>query len=202
MLNQINADIVALQEADRRLGSRPAAIPDYILRRETDYVPVEAGGHESSLGWHGNAILMRSDIACVSRHSLSLPGLEPRGALLAELEVKGAPLRVVGLHLGFLRHYRQRQLRAIREHMTTFSAMPTVVMGDFNEWSASRGFEALGDFRVHSPGATYHSRRPIAPLDRIAVNQRISVGIIEIVKTPLSRVASDHLPIRAEIGIN
>lgn len=201
VLNEIDADIVALQEADRRLGSRPAALPDYLLRRETDYIPIDAGGHESSLGWHGNAILMKSEIFCVNRHSLSLPGLEPRGALIAELEAKGVRLRVVGLHLGFLRPYRQRQLRAIREHLTTLSTMPTVVMGDFNEWSASKGFESLGDFHVHSPGATYHSRRPIAPLDRFAASKEIRIGNTEIVRTQLSRVSSDHLPIRAYIGI-
>lgn len=201
VINEMDADIVALQEADRRLGNRPAALPDFLVRRETDLVPVEAGGHETSLGWHGNALLLRSNLQCVERHSLSLPGLEPRGAIIAEVESKHQKFRIAGVHLGFLRPYRQRQLRAIREHLEALPPLPTVVMGDFNEWSASRGFETLGDFRVHSPGATYHSRRPVAPLDRFAVCPEISVDQVEVVETPLSRIASDHLPIRARVGL-
>ena len=201
VLNEIDADIVALQEADRRLGSRPAALPDYLVRRETDYVPIDAGGHESSLGWHGNAILLKSKHNCIERHSLSLPGLEPRGALVAEVKTNGLRIRVAGVHLGFLRMYRQRQMRAIREHLGALPAMPSIVMGDFNEWSGSKGFEALGDFSVHSPGATFHSRRPVGHLDRFAVSCEMSVDRLQVVKTPLSLVSSDHLPIRARVRL-
>ena len=202
VLADLDADVVALQEADRRLGQRPAALPNFLIEQETDLRPIDAGGHNCSLGWHGNAILHGRRVTCIERHSLHLPGLEPRGALIADLARGDTRFRVVAVHLGFLRRYRQLQLATIRTHLDRLSALPTVIMGDFNEWSQTRGFEALGAFEVHSPGRTFHASRPMAALDRIAVNGGISVDSAEVVENSLTRVASDHLPISAQIKVS
>ncbi len=202
VLAGLDADVVALQEADRRLGRRPAALPNFLIEQETNLRPIDAGGHGSSLGWHGNAILLGGGVTFVERHSLHLPGLEPRGALVADLERGNTIFRVVAVHLGILRRYRQRQLATIRTHLDTLSPLPTVIMGDFNEWSEIRGFEVLHDYEVHSPGRTFHASRPVAALDRIAVNSGISVKSVSVVENSLTRVASDHLPISARVRVN
>ena len=72
-------------------------------------------------------------------------------------------------------------------------------MGDFNEWSDNRGFEVLSAFHVHSPGLTYHAARPIAALDRFVVSEEVRVSESEVVRNELTRMASDHLPIRAKL---
>ncbi len=202
VLAEMDADVVTLQEADRRLGRRPAALPNFLIEQETDLRPIDAGGHNGSLGWHGNAILHCRRVTCIERHSLHLPGLEPRGALIADLARGDIRFRVVAVHLGFLRRYRQKQLATIRKYLKDLSPLPTVVMGDFNEWSQTRGFEALGAFEVHSPGRTFHASKPVAALDRIAVNSGISVGSATVVNNSLTRVASDHLPISARVRVS
>jgi len=202
VLAEMDADVVTLQEADRRLGRRPAALPNFLIEQETDLRPIDAGGHSGSLGWHGNAILLGRRVTCVERHTLHLPGLEPRGALIADLSHGDIRFRVVAVHLGLLRRYRQKQLATIRIHLNDLSPLPTVIMGDFNEWSQSRGFEALGAFEVHAPGRTFHASRPVAALDRIAVNSGISVGSATVIDNSLTRVASDHLPISARVSVS
>jgi len=202
VLAELDADVVALQEADRRIRRRPAALPNFLIEQETDLRPIDAGGHSGSLGWHGNAVLLKRGVICVERHSLRLPGLEPRGALVADLMWGDMNIRVVAVHLGFLRRYRQMQLTTIRAHLDTLSPLPTVIMGDFNEWSHIRGFEALDAFKVHSPGRTYRASRPIAALDRFAVNNGVAVTSALVHENSLTRVASDHLPISAQIRVN
>ncbi|MGI9391152.1 MAG: endonuclease/exonuclease/phosphatase family protein [Boseongicola sp.] len=202
VLAGLDADVVALQEADRRIRRRPAALPNFLIEQETDLRPIDAGGHSGSLGWHGNAVLLKREVSCIERHSLHLPGLEPRGALIADLVREEMNFRIVAVHLGVLRRHRKKQLASIRAHLDTLSPLPTVIMGDFNEWSQFRGFEALDAFEVHSPGRTYHASRPIASLDRFAVNNGVAVASVSVVENSLTRVASDHLPISAQVRLN
>ena len=72
-------DIVALQEADRRFGTRASAIPPHMFEEHSDYVPVGLTDRPHSIGWHGNALLVRKGIAVEESHALHLPTLEPRG---------------------------------------------------------------------------------------------------------------------------
>lgn len=197
----LDADIVAIQEADKRLGHRPAALTSDLVKSETGLVVADAGGHEPSIGWHGNALLLRRGFSILDRHSLHLPGFEPRGALILDVSGESSRLRVVGVHLGLLRGSRRAQLAAIRSHLDLLPAMPTVVMGDFNEWSNSTGLEPLVGFEVHAPGRSYHAARPVAALDRIAIDDNIRIIDAGVVETRQTRVASDHLPIWERSGL-
>lgn len=201
VLADLGSDIVALQEADRRIRRRPAALPEWLIGAETPYRVADARGFDGSIGWHGNALLLGPGFGCEEIHALNLPGLEPRGALVADIEGKGRAIRVVAVHLGLLRSYRQKQLAAILGHLDTLAERPTIILGDFNEWSKARGLESLGRFRVHAPGRTYHASRPFAALDRIALGPGVELQSSEVVTTPMSRVASDHLPIRARVTV-
>ena len=120
VLQEMDADIVALQEADKRFGTRASAVPHALIDDHGLYKPVEFGVSHSrlahalpfgerietklglgtrNLGWHGNAILVKRDIEVTGFEALELPTLEPRGAVLAELNVRGTELRIVGMHL-------------------------------------------------------------------------------------------------------
>ena len=199
VIRGLGADVVALQEADRRLGHRPAALRPDIVATETGLSVVDAGGHEPSIGWHGNAILLADGISVIDRHGLHLPGIEPRGALLVELQQNAQRFRVVATHLGFLRRYRRRQLATIRSHLESLADRPTLILGDFNEWSPHHGLEMLSEFNVCAPGHSYHAARPVAPLDRIAVSRDVDVRSADVVTSRDARVASDHLPVRADV---
>ena len=201
VIEGLGADVVALQEADRRLGPRPAALPRDMIREMTGLVPLDLGQSAVSLGSHGNAILVRAEVArgLSGLRRLDLPGFEPRGAVIADLDTPLGRLQVCGAHLGLLRPSRRRQLAVLRGALEGGAA---VLMGDFNEPSRRRGFEALGPaFRVHAPGPSFHARRPVVALDRIALAGGLGIARMGVSKHPLARRASDHLPIWAELEL-
>lgn len=198
VVNQIGADVLVLQEADKRLGPRPTALPRQLIHDHTDYTPVDIAANEVSIGWHGNAILVKKGTPVSDPQRIDLPGLEPRGAVSAIIEGR---LRVVGVHLGLMRRYRHGQLRQIRKALEHCDR-PTAVLGDFNEWSPHAGMEEFQDhFEMIAPGKSYHASRPMAALDRIGLSPDIELKHGGVVETKLSRVASDHLPIWVEIDL-
>lgn len=199
VINAIGADVVVLQEADRRLGRRPAALPRRMIDEMSDYRPVDLAVNDVSLGFHGNAILVRKDIAVSAPRRIDLPGLEPRGAVSVEIAGR---LCVTGVHLGLARRHRHAQLARIRRVLAA-NTLPTAILGDFNEWTADRGLEAIaGDFAVHAPGRTFHAARPVAALDRVALSKGLELADAGVVETKTSRIASDHLPVWADLGFS
>jgi endonuclease/exonuclease/phosphatase family metal-dependent hydrolase len=202
VLNELDAHVIALQEADRRFGSRLSALPAHMIAEHSDYKPVPFAARAGSLGWHGNAILVKKSVEIVGCELLHLPSLEPRGAVLAEVKVEGVPMRIVGMHLDLSGLWRRRQAHAILAHLSLRNANPrTVLMGDLNEWSASSG--CLLDFGHHlrfaECGRSFHSRRPIAQLDRIMVSDGLEVMEAGAHFSAIARKASDHLPVWARL---
>lgn len=202
VLNELDADVVALQEADRRFGSRASALPLGLIEAHSDYKPVALDIRAGSIGWHGNALLVKKSVAVHEHHLFRLPSLEPRGAVLADVEVEGTVLRVVGMHLDLSGLWRRRQAQAILDHLAERDGDPPVVlMGDLNEWSTSGG--CLRDFgagHAFAPcGFSFHARRPIAQLDRIMVTRNLEIVGSGAHRSLASRRASDHLPIWAEL---
>ena len=202
VLNEIGADVVALQEADRRFGARTSAIPPQMIEEHSDYKPVPLDTRSGSIGWHGNALLVKRHVEVLDRELVRLPSLEPRGAVLADLRVDGTPLRVVGMHLDLSGLWRRRQAHAVLQHLEQREGEPpTVLMGDLNEWSANRG--CLRDFgdrhQIAECGRSFHARRPIAQLDRIMVSKDLEIVESGAHQSLTARRASDHLPIWAKL---
>jgi endonuclease/exonuclease/phosphatase family metal-dependent hydrolase len=202
VLNELDADVIALQEADRRFGARASAIPLTLLDAHSDYKAVELDTRADSIGWHGNALLVKKNVDVLEHHLFRLPSLEPRGAVLAEVKVDGAALRCVGMHLDLSGLWRRQQALAILAHLRERDGEPpTVLMGDLNEWSTRGGclreFGADHDFAPC--GLSFHARRPIASLDRIMISRDLEVVASGVHRTACSRRASDHLPIWAEL---
>lgn len=200
VLAELDADIVALQEADRRFGPRLAVLPSRLLESHSAYKAVPLDVHVDSMGWHGNAMLVRKNFAVPTHDLVHLPCLEPRGAVMAEVETALSPVRLFGMHLDLSGLWRRRQAAAVIHAANARPAMPTVLMGDLNEWSAERG--CLSDFARHyrfAPcGRSFHARRPVARLDRIMYCDRLKLVDCGVHMSAASRKASDHLPIWAE----
>jgi endonuclease/exonuclease/phosphatase family metal-dependent hydrolase len=202
VLNELNADVIALQEADRRFGARASALPLHLIEEHSDYKPVPFETRDGSIGWHGNAILVRKSVEIVDRELVHLPSLEPRGAVLADLRINGGDLRVVGMHLDLSGLWRRRQAHTILAHLQARPGNPpTVMMGDLNEWSARGG--CLRDFGHHHRfaecGRSFHARRPIAMLDRIMVSDALEIIESGAHHSATARKASDHLPVWAAL---
>ena len=197
------ADIVALQESDRRLGPRPAALPASLIAAASDYRPLPLGQNAVSLGWHGNALLVRPEINLLDVHRLDLPSLEPRGAVSADLQCGRDKFRVVGLHLGLRSADRLRQLGRLVDWLDRQPKLPTLILGDFNEWAPDAPFLPLAPgFSVLAPGHSYHARLRLAPLDRIAYNDGFSVAALGMMDQGEAARASDHLPIWADVRLS
>ena len=202
VINELAADAVMLQEADKRLGDRPAALPRSLIERDTDFRVADLSPNGISLGWHGNAVLLRQGIDVTGIERVVLPGLEPRGAVLVRIGGGVGAFTLVGVHLALMRRWRRRQLATICAHLAEGEAARTVIAGDFNEWSGVRGLEPLdGAFRVLVPGKTYHSSRPRVGLDRIAYGRLVEPSAAGVHDSPKARISSDHLPIWCDMRL-
>ncbi|ASY62369.1 dioxygenase [Sinorhizobium sojae CCBAU 05684] len=205
VISELGADIVALQEADQRFGERAGLLDLEHLRREAHLVSVPISPFsEKGHGWHGNVLLLREG-AVSNVRQLNLPGVEPRGALVVDLDLQVGPLRVIAAHLGLLRHSRARQAETIMQVAADGGARPTLLIGDLNEWrmgkrSSLRFLSPLFD-PSHATVASFPSRFPLFPLDRVLGNPHQLVTSVAVHDTPLARVASDHLPVKASIDL-
>jgi len=203
ILREIDADVVALQEADRRFGSRASALPLAAIESHTHYRPVAFSGNPLSIGWHGNALLVRRDIDIAEAAIVHLPTIEPRGAVRADLLAGGRMLRVVGMHLDLSGLRRRQQVRSILQHVDDCANPVPVLMGDLNEWALHGGVfrEFNGDWQVLAPGRSFPANRPIAQLDRIIATPEWSVEEARVHHSALAAVGSDHLPVRARLTL-
>jgi endonuclease/exonuclease/phosphatase family metal-dependent hydrolase len=202
VLCELDADVIALQEADRRFGTRASAIPLHMIEEHSDYKPVAFDARDGSLGWHGNALLVRKNVDVLRKELLHLPSLEPRGAVMADICLNGEELRVVGMHLDLSGLWRRQQAHTILHHLDTREVkMPAVLMGDLNEWSVRGG--CLRDFGHHLAfadcGRSFHVRRPVARLDRIMVTPGLGIDECGVHHSAAARKASDHYPVWAKL---
>jgi endonuclease/exonuclease/phosphatase family metal-dependent hydrolase len=205
VLNEMDADIIALQEADRRFGTRAAAIPEKLLEMHSDYRAVPLDVQTDSMGWHGNAILVRKSATVVENDIMHIPCLEPRGAIMGHFEIAGKQLAVFGMHLDLSGLWRRRQAAAIiRLAQQKEEEVPVLLMGDLNEWSATGGClkDFTRSFEMVDCGRSFHSRNPIATLDRIMHSRGIQCFSAGVHDSPSARKASDHLPVWAEIAVD
>jgi endonuclease/exonuclease/phosphatase family metal-dependent hydrolase len=222
VLQEIDADVVALQEADKRIGGRGSTVPHELIDSHGLYNPVHLGVRHRrmldkarkhtdrllkvntrNIGWHGNAILVKRHVGVIDCAALELPMLEPRGAVMAELLIGDTALRVIGMHLDLSGLWRRRQMRAILQAIAARpQKMPTVLMGDTNEWREAAGClsELEPDFHVAPTGPSFHARHPVAALDRIVVHKDLTIESAGVHMSPAARRASDHLPIWARLS--
>ncbi|WP_407496607.1 endonuclease/exonuclease/phosphatase family protein [Pseudooceanicola sp. MF1-13] len=204
VLSETGADIAVLQEVDKRLPPRPTALPRDMIRAEGwTLLPFGPSGIVGpSIGWHGNTMLIRPHLAPVRTHYIPLPGLEPRGAILAELTTPIGNLRIIGAHLGLRRRDRIAQVHAIAAYLGTQPKMPTALAGDINEWRSLAPLDhALPGLSFLDSPATFPALRPLGALDRFALSDDLMA-----LRPPAphlaqpARIASDHLPLTVTIA--
>ena len=171
VLREMDADIIALQEADLRFGDRASVLPRAALD-DTRWRAIDVAKRPRSLGWHGNALLVRRE----------------------------RRVRIVGTHLDLSGVRRSDQIRAILKYCDGCEEQcPTALLGDFNQWGQRGGImRALGSpWQVLSPGRSFPSRRPLAPLDRIVLSGEWKCADMGVHHSRLSAQSSDHLPVWA-----
>ncbi len=197
VVQALDCDIIALQEVDND-GQLS------FLARELRMIAVPGPNLRDHRGEYGNGLLSRFPISLVRLQDLSVHHFEPRGAIDAELEVAGQRVRIVATHLGLRRHERLTQVKRLLHalHVPGSEDIPLVVAGDFNEWQP--GSRVLRHLHRRFGGSiaprTFPSRFPLLALDRIWVWPPDGLRRMSVYATPLTRQASDHLPVRAEVS--
>jgi endonuclease/exonuclease/phosphatase family metal-dependent hydrolase len=204
VLREMQCDIIALQEVDNQPGRHAHAMQLDFISTELGFNAVPGMRLVKRAGEYGNAVLTRFPITAIRRHDLSYSRREPRGAVDVELDVAGSKLRVIAAHLGLRRSERRFQWRRLMVAVAEANLeIPTVVLGDMNEWyvpaaTLREAHEAFGE-PPSPPG--FPSFAPFLRLTRIWVRPVTAIISIEAHRSKLSRIASDHLPLRATLDV-
>lgn len=202
VLDGMDADVIGLQEVDMRL--LVDGRPQLAFLGESLGMHVVSGALVPERRSHfGNAIMSRLPVLTTRRTDLSVRRFEPRGAIEATLKWGDHQVRVVVAHLGLRAGERRLQVRRLIHGMDQGAAgLPTVLMGDFNEWKPNAGSLRSLDRRFGASlrQRTFPARMPILPLDRVWVWPAGGLRRLSVEINALSRVASDHLPVKAVIS--
>lgn len=205
VIRSLGASIVGLQEVDSRPDDGDP-VSDLDAVSAVVGLPAVAGAVRSRpSGPYGNALLTRWPVRDVRRIDLSVKKREPRGALDVDLQVNDRKVRVVVTHFGLAPGERRAQTRKLLFTVAAHrhDADLTILLGDLNEWFAlGRPLRWLHRNYGYAPSlATFPSRLPLFALDRVWAQPRRSLKRLERVWDRRTRVASDHLPLVAEIAL-
>ena len=204
VIAELDADVVALQEADQRFGERAGLLNLDWLAQHCGLVSVALAHTDKGHGFHGNVVLFREG-SVKQAMQLPLPGVEPRGAVMVDLSLPHGHVRIMAAHLGLLRRSRAQQARVIHAMARRHDDVPTILMGDFNEWrlgprSALHELDPLFG-PLNCQVASYPGRFPMLSLDRILASPADMLKRFSVHDTALAKVASDHLPVKADLEI-
>lgn len=210
VIAELRPDVVALQELDvgraRTGGVDQAREIARRLEMAVHFHPAMKVEEEL----YGDAILTAYPERLV--HADKLPGypriqgLEPRGAIWICVEIDGRHVQVINTHLGLVPREQQIQAAAIagpRWLAHPDCAGATILLGDFNAGPTSVVYRTLShklkaarrQTARRSPSPTFPSRMPVLRIDHVFVSDQIVVKEVFAPYTPLTRVASDHLPL-------
>ena len=210
VLAALDPDIVALQELDvgrKRTGHVDQA---HEIARRLDMTSHFHPALQVEEERYGDAILTHFPERLVK--AAALPGydpiraLEPRGALWVEVEIAGRPMQIINTHLGLVPREQQIQAACLAgpdwlAHPDC--ADPVIALGDFNATASSVVYRTLtarlhaarGVARRKRPSSTFPSALPVLRIDHLFVSPGIEVTEIFAPFDPLTRSASDHLPL-------
>lgn len=201
VIREVNADVIAIQEME----SAPGRADDFVtlVNRGTGMRVIAGPTMNRRNVQYGNGLLTRIGVRSVRRIDLSLLDHEPRGALVVDLESHDAPLQVIATHLGLHPLERRFQIRRLLRMLTEESRDPVALLGDINEWFFwGRPLRWLhAHFGRPAAPRSFPSGFPVFALDRIWFSPQQAIGRVTAHRSRLARVASDHLPVVAEIEL-
>jgi endonuclease/exonuclease/phosphatase family metal-dependent hydrolase len=200
VINDLAADVVALQEVHVRFGGEAQRRQLDFLAQATGMSPVCGATMMRPDGHYGNAVLVRTEIRREHLHDLSFSGREPRGVIDLLLDTDLGPIRFLATHLGLRPNERRHQVRRLLAWIER-AEHPVVLAGDFNEWfpwGRSARWLARPFLSQRSP-RTFPAKYPLFGLDRIFVAPPLRAVQLDAVGHGHARIASDHLPLLAVI---
>ncbi|MBU1385942.1 MAG: endonuclease/exonuclease/phosphatase family protein [Alphaproteobacteria bacterium] len=216
VIAEYEPDIVCLQELDvgrARTGmvDQASAIAEQLAMTYHFHAAMTVEAEE-----YGDAILTLRPERLVKSGALptlrGIPGLEPRGALWAAIDIDGVELNVITTHLGLVPREQRLQVAALLgEGWLGHPACvgPTLLTGDFNATSITRPYQALArrlsdcqrELGLKPSIKTFPSSFPAIRIDHCFTSPEIVVTKVAAPFSPLARMASDHLPLVVDFEI-
>jgi endonuclease/exonuclease/phosphatase family metal-dependent hydrolase len=198
VLREAGSDVVGLQEVHQRLPQSGLRDQPHALGRATGMSCLFGPAIAFGPGRYGNAVL--SSIPARLRRLHPLPGEgEPRGAMEVEVSMDGRPLILFCTHFGLTTTARGEQAAALAEAVRLVEG-PSVVLGDLNAGPEAPELRPLYDvgLRHAAPPVepTFPSNKPITRIDHMLVSSEL----VGMKSWTVPTMASDHLPVAAEIG--
>lgn len=203
-------DIVCLQEVDQnvkrsRFDDQPVLLAAAL---EFEYSAFQFN-HRVAKGGYGNLVLSRHPIKHRHNMSLRVRGRKNRRAQIVVVQTDNGPVRLVNWHLGLSEKERHWQVEKLlqTDRFHRYSGMPTVVAGDCNDWrnTLHRGALAKHELaQVTAPPSRFRSfpaYMPVGSLDKAFCCNRVVVERAHVVKSLLTRRASDHLPLVIDLKL-
>jgi endonuclease/exonuclease/phosphatase family metal-dependent hydrolase len=209
-----NPDVVALQELDvghsrTARQDQPAAIAA-CLGMQCFFFPAVSAADEH----YGDAVLSRLPLRLIRKGPLPVLKrrrlLERRGAIWTAVDANGRTVQLLNTHLSLNRRERLIQIDALlgaewlgHAHCTP----PRLLCGDFNAPPGSLAYRrlrrAMRDVQTRpggtGPQSTFPARCPLLCLDHIFHSSDIGVRETRVGRGRQARLASDHLPVVAEV---
>jgi endonuclease/exonuclease/phosphatase family metal-dependent hydrolase len=207
ILKRLRPDVIALQEAVGK-GHRGVGQEEEIAAR-LNMSSVLAAARTFRGHLYGNAVLTRlpmdNHVVC----DLTQEGREPRLCQRIDIFVHGRPVHFYNVHLGTSASERKEQARKLAEFIAEpDTGGPKVLLGDFNEWKRgvvtqllSARFKSLDLVPFLKWRRTYPGIMPLVHLDHIYYEGPVHVVDIRVSRRLPFLMASDHLPILAEMKI-
>lgn len=216
VLAKLEPDIVALQELDVGRARTGHVDQAHEIAKQLDMACHFHAALTVEEERYGDAILTHYPERLVQVGPLPgydrMRGLEPRGALWVEVEIDGRAVQVINTHLGLVPREQQIQAAwlagpAWLEHPQCTG--PRVLLGDFNATGASVVHRTL-TAKLHparhlasrrTPTSTFPSQLPVLRIDHLFVSPEIQVTDVFAPYEPLTRLASDHLPLVMDFAL-
>jgi endonuclease/exonuclease/phosphatase family metal-dependent hydrolase len=203
VISELDAQVIGLQEVNSKTGAGiEEAQMDYLAQvTGLQAVPGSTVRREDSQ--YGNVLLTGYPVVEIRLVDLSVPGREPRGAIDAMLDIHGRAVRVIVTHLGLTVSERRKQVELLVPILRNQKEYPVILLGDTNEWlPLSRAIRTLHRCLGKAPAKpTFPARFPLFPLDRIWVRPREALQTVRVHRSPLAKIASDHLPLRVKVEL-
>jgi endonuclease/exonuclease/phosphatase family metal-dependent hydrolase len=208
VLDTLDADVIALQEV---IGAGPhGGGQAEILGAALGMGWVMASARQLRGHLFGNVVLSRFPIVHHVEHDLTWPRREPRRVHRVDLAIDGRTLHLYNVHLGTSILERRNQAKRLADFVAdTHVNGPKIVLGDFNEWMRGLATRLLTE-RLHSVDLRSFLRRrrtypgffPVLHLDHIYYTGHVEVLGVTLPRHRLALIASDHLPLVAEIRVS
>jgi endonuclease/exonuclease/phosphatase family metal-dependent hydrolase len=206
-----NPDLICLQEVDRhakrsRFDDQPRLLTEYFKSAGHLFQP----NVHLTTGVYGNLVLSRWPFVSKHQISLRLKAKKPRGAQIVVIDTPEGSLHLVNVHLGLAENERHWQIGHLLGHHLFRAAeeLPTVIIGDSNDWRNKLHDAALGHLgfvQVTAPASrfrTFPAYLPLGSLDKMFVRGTIFVRHARVVHSWLARRASDHLPLVVDFHLD